>query len=255
VSILPRHAATWTIVSVVCEPPLRPDDLGLGALFRLTHDAVIVVDLATNRVALVNRAAERLLGYTSQQAARLPIERLVPLSERPGVHALVHGLLHRPSPVGVECRILGACGQERWVELTAHAIESTASFALLVCHDITERKVAEARRQEQARVEGMLRTIETLGQALDRELALTRTDLLGVVADRHVSGSVRILAERSRQGVTRALGLLDQLRRVGQAEDIELARGADDIFAPVAPAPATNCDDEGVKQPQQPPQT
>jgi PAS domain S-box-containing protein len=199
-------------VSGLSRPQVRPEDLGLGALFRLTDDAVIVVDLATDRVALVNRAAERLLGYTSQQAAHLPIERLVPLSERPGMHARVHGLLHRPSAAGTECRM------------------------------------AEARRHEQARVEGMLRTIETLGRALDQELALAKADLHRVVADRHVPGGVRVLAERGRQGVVRALGLLHQLRRVGQVEAMELMPGAEDLFAPVTLAPATNYDgDEGGK--------
>jgi PAS domain S-box-containing protein len=233
ITILPQHVGEpddWMRGSSLAAPQVLADDLGLGALFRLTHDAVIVVDLATDRVALLNRAGERMLGYTSQQAAQFPLERLVPFSERPGLHALVHGLVERPSAGRTEWRILGACAEERWVELTAHRIGGSECFALLVCHDVTERKLAEARRREQARVDGMLRMLETLGRTLDEELVLAQSDLQRFVADRHVSSSARVLAERGRQGVARALGLLNQLRRVGQVEDTELMLGPEDML-------------------------
>jgi PAS domain S-box-containing protein len=236
-------------------PQVRPDDLGLGALFQLTLDAVIVVDLATDRVALLNHAAERLLGYTSQQAARLPIERLVPLSERQTVHALVHGLVQGPSsPLRAEWRILGACAEERWVELTAHAIEGAESFGVLVCHDVTERKLAEARRLEQARVDGMLQILETLGRALDQELVLAQSELQRVVADRHVPGSARVVAEHGWQRVARALGLLNGLRRVAQVDDTELMLAPEDVLARVTLAAAANQDagEEGKQVSAQP---
>ena len=251
-SMLPQHMVErddCMSPPSLARPHVRPDDLGLGALFRVTHDAVIVVDLATSRVVLLNGAAERLLGYTSQQAARLPLERLVPFADRLGVYALVHGLVQRPSGMGAELRILGAGAQERWIELTAHVVEQAESFALLVCRDVTERKLAEERRHEQARVDGMLRIVEPPGRALDQELAVPQSDLQRVMADPQMPGSVRILVERGRRCVAPALGLVNQLRRVGQVEDTELIPGPEEMLARVTLRPAANyADDEDGKQ-------
>src|SRR5436309_11936610 len=58
--------------------PLRPTDLGIGQLFSVVGDAVIVGDASTGRVVLWNPSAERLLGYTAEEAVGMPIEVLVP---------------------------------------------------------------------------------------------------------------------------------------------------------------------------------
>ena len=52
--------------------------LGIGPLFWAIGEAIVVVELASGQVALVNPAAERLLGYGRDQARGLPLEALMP---------------------------------------------------------------------------------------------------------------------------------------------------------------------------------
>jgi PAS domain-containing protein len=62
--------------------PLTPADLGIGRLFSEIRDAVVVGDATTGRIALWNPAAERLFGYTADEAIGHPIEMLMPHAVR-----------------------------------------------------------------------------------------------------------------------------------------------------------------------------
>ena len=58
--------------------PLRSSDLGLGPLFVHSRDAVVVGNVASGRIALWNPAAERLFGWTAEQAIGKPIDLIIP---------------------------------------------------------------------------------------------------------------------------------------------------------------------------------
>jgi PAS domain S-box-containing protein len=233
-------------VSGTPQGQLRPEDLGLGALFRLTQDAVVVFNLETARVVLLNAAAERLFGYTSEEARGLPMDRLVPVEERPRLHALIHRLAENASGQAEECRVVGASGTKRWAQVRVHVIENAPSFALLVCQDLTERKIAEARSREEARVDGMLRTIDTLGQELDRELVIARRQLELALAERHLPAPARALADRAREAVSGALAVLARLRRLKNVEQIELLLGPDEpTHSMPEPAASPDADEQG----------
>src|SRR5437660_816992 len=57
---------------------LFPLQLGVEQLFRAVSDAVVVGDVRSGRILLWNPAAERLFGYTADEAIGLPLEVLVP---------------------------------------------------------------------------------------------------------------------------------------------------------------------------------
>ena len=198
-----------------------------------------MLNLETGRIALLNRAAELLFGYTSDQALGLPIERLVPVVDRPLLRPLIRRLVQNRSGLAEECRILGASEIERWAAFSAVVIEDAPLFALLICQDVTDRKLAEARHREQARVEGMLRAIEMLGEVLDRDLVVASRQLQLALAERHLPEPARALADRAHQAVAGALTVLARLRRLRNVEDIELVLGPDELpdAAPVLPGP------------------
>ena len=58
----------------------HPEELGIGRLFWVVRDAVVVGDAATGRIVLWNPAAERLFGWTAAEMIGESIERLVPAS-------------------------------------------------------------------------------------------------------------------------------------------------------------------------------
>src|SRR5437016_3053272 len=53
-------------------------DIEMARLFWAISEAIVVVELAAGRVALVNPAAERLLGYSAEEARSLTLEALMP---------------------------------------------------------------------------------------------------------------------------------------------------------------------------------
>src|SRR5689334_15240114 len=57
---------------------LSPDDVGLGVLFVHTHEAIVVGNVETGSIALWNPAAERLFGWSEDEAVGQPIEILIP---------------------------------------------------------------------------------------------------------------------------------------------------------------------------------
>jgi PAS domain S-box-containing protein len=62
----------------VQKQPIGPNDVGLGRLFYLIREAVIVADTSANRILLWNEGAQRMFGYTEHEALSMPLEALVP---------------------------------------------------------------------------------------------------------------------------------------------------------------------------------
>lgn len=58
--------------------PITPAQVGIGMLFDVTSDAVVVGNVLTGRVVLWNAAAEKMFGYSVQDAIGMRIEQLVP---------------------------------------------------------------------------------------------------------------------------------------------------------------------------------
>ena len=57
-------------------------DFGIGELFNLIADAVVIGDATNGRIVLWNPAAEMILGYTADEAEGMSLEQLVPESLR-----------------------------------------------------------------------------------------------------------------------------------------------------------------------------
>jgi PAS domain S-box-containing protein len=132
---------------------LRPADLGIGQLFGVVGDAVIVGDAATGRIVLWNPSAERLFGYSADEAVGLPIEVLVPAPlkgrHREGLARFAaSGETHLVGTGrSVEVPALRKDSSERWVELTlspAEAVGIPGHFVLALVRDVTERRNAHA---------------------------------------------------------------------------------------------------------------
>ncbi|MFN2389427.1 MAG: ATP-binding protein [Actinomycetota bacterium] len=64
---------------------LKPGDFGLGRLFTLIQEAVIVGDARSGQIVLWNPAAEKLFGYKAEEALNMGIHDLVPKQFR-GAH-------------------------------------------------------------------------------------------------------------------------------------------------------------------------
>ena len=128
---------------------LKPVDFGIGQLFEVIPDAVIIGDAHTGRIVLWNPGAAELFGYPYVQAPDLLLEDLVAdeLKEahRAGIARYARG---EPAPLvetrqAVELPALRKDGQRIWVELRLTRLRQQpddAAYVLAVIRDVTERR-------------------------------------------------------------------------------------------------------------------
>lgn len=137
---------------------IEPAELGIGRLFDVSSDAIVVMD-GRGRVRLWNPAASRIFGYTREEAFGMLVDQLVPpelrAAHQGGVaryHETGHGrLIDGGKPIEVPG--LRKDGTRVWVELALSPLEHQGErFALAILRDITERlrlreETAAAHRQ------------------------------------------------------------------------------------------------------------
>jgi PAS domain S-box-containing protein len=139
--------------------PLEPADVGIGRLFWVIREAVIVGSVETGRIVLWNPAAEKLFGYSAAEAVGLSLEALVPerLRSRHRVGLRAYGrtghgpLIDRALPIEVPA--LRKDGAEIVVELTLNPLEDVAGgdrYVLAILREVTERASLLETLREQA---------------------------------------------------------------------------------------------------------
>ncbi|MCA1840429.1 MAG: ATP-binding protein [Actinomycetota bacterium] len=123
----------------------------MGLLFYAIREAIVVGDPVSNKIVLWNPAAEKLFGYTADEASRLEISALMPErmrdQHRVGLQNYSktgHGTLIDSSAL-LELPALRKDGTEFTIEMTLTRIDSERGrFALAVIRDISDRKAAQA---------------------------------------------------------------------------------------------------------------
>jgi PAS domain S-box-containing protein len=126
-------------------------ELGIGRLFDLVPDAVVVGDVAAGRVVAWNSAATALFGYDADTALGMALELLVPTHLR---EAHLAGLARYAAGGGghltgsgelIELPALRADATELWVELRLAALEGEGQrdYVVAVFRDITARRAAQ----------------------------------------------------------------------------------------------------------------
>src|SRR5918911_611804 len=139
--------------------PVVPEDLGIGRLFEQLHEAAIVAEVGSGRVALWNPAAERLFGYAADQAVGQLIEDLIVPERLQGAHRAGlarfretgHGALVDTQRVA-ELPARTQAGEELTVELSLVPLGGPTGhgpFVLALIHDITGRTHADLALQRE----------------------------------------------------------------------------------------------------------
>lgn len=161
-----------------------PEDFGIGRLFQHVGDAVIVANALTERIVLWNESAQKLFGYSSQEALELPLHALVP-EELRGIHRA--GIARYQETGGgklvdggnpVELTGLHKAGQEIPIELTLTKVRERTTagerFALAIVRDISERKQAEVANMRLKEVAADRRRALELNDTIVQGLAVAK---------------------------------------------------------------------------------
>lgn len=247
-------------------PTLQPAQLGIGRLFERIRDAVVVVDVETERVVLWNPAATAIFGYLPEEALGMPLVDLVPASHR---DAHLAGIArYRDTGRGaiidaglpVEVPAMRRDGAPLTVELSLSpltGVDVPGSFVLAIIRDATERKRLEATRAEQARLEGALLMLRTAEHELLNDLAAISGSIQLLARDRALPANLREYARQARNRAHDAATTLRRLLRLTRLEEttwgptlqptIDLPRsaGLSDTIGPIEERGRTSCDDGG----------
>jgi PAS domain S-box-containing protein len=150
-------------------------DLGVGVLFDRLLDAVVIARLTTGRIVLWNPAAEKLFGYTAEEAIGQSLEILMPEPiadvHRLGMERYLrtgHGLIvDAGGPVEMPARTKH--GAEIRVELALSELQNARGerFALAVIRDAMHRKQLELTNLEL--VQTRLRRSEAESTLVERD--------------------------------------------------------------------------------------
>jgi hypothetical protein len=209
-------------------------ELGIGRLFHLVPDAVVVGDTASGLIVAWNPAAEQTFGYPASEAVGMRLDELVPPELR---EAHLAGLVRYRAGLGghltgsrelVELPALHADGRTFWVELRLAPIDTPAEerrYVLAVFRDTTARRLAEEDAQH------ALAQLATANASLRDFLAMAAHDLRSPVSgvamtlemlnrkwDQLTEQQRRDLFEGARRNTTFVVQLLGDLADVSSIE-------------------------------------
>ncbi|MEA3201193.1 MAG: hypothetical protein QOE90_2621 [Thermoplasmata archaeon] len=156
-------------------PRLQPGDLGIGALFNLLGDAVVVAD-PDGRIVLWNPAAREIFGYDVREALAMDLQALLADEDRERALGWIEARRREHGPDRLaHARARRKDGAPLDVEIMARPLQGAGERPHLVAvlRDVTARRAAEeADRRSRERI---LRIYESMGEAffaLDREWRL-----------------------------------------------------------------------------------
>lgn len=203
----------------------EPEAFGVGRLFWITSEAIVAADLTTERIVLWNPGAERLFGYSPEEALGMPLESLVADDLRAAHIAGVrqyretrHGALVGGPPVDV--RAVTKTGEVKDVALTLTDVSDATSTAcvLAVIRDVTERR--EAQRDLAAANDAIRDFVATASHDLRTPLAsvLGYAHLLTDKADEMTSDQKNRALGAVLRSAEHALRLVDDLLTLSQIE-------------------------------------
>ncbi|MDQ3619445.1 MAG: ATP-binding protein [Actinomycetota bacterium] len=131
--------------------------LGIGRLFEFIPDGIIVAELDSETIIGFNGGAERIFGYSAEEAKGMPLASLVPERLRGAHRAGIAAFRARDSGrlidsgEPVELSALRWDGSEITIELTLGRVTSTEAsgiYAMGLVRDVSERKRLEAFRDD-----------------------------------------------------------------------------------------------------------
>lgn len=137
--------------------PRELGELGVGVLFDAVLDA-IVISRGDGAIAFWNPAAERILGYSAEEARGMNVDQLVPAEFLERHHAGIaryretgHGrIIDSGKPIEVPA--LRKDGERVWVDLTLSRVDHEGEpFAIAILRDVTERVRTRVRSDKAAR--------------------------------------------------------------------------------------------------------
>src|SRR5262249_45671437 len=214
------------------ERALQRSERRFRAMIERSSDVELLLDPIASRIIYASPSVERVLGYTPEEALRLPMYGMHPEDFSRGRALLAELALEPCKTMTLEHRVTHRDGTLRWAEstLTNMLSEPDVRAVVMNLRDITERRLAQA---EQGRLEQRLRQGEKMeaGGRLAGGIAHDFNNILGGIL-----GYAELLTEQAPEGsplrryarnvltaANRARGLVDQILAYSRSQRVQRA--------------------------------
>ena len=206
------------------EDGLRASEARFRTVFDRAGTGIAVADLNGYPIA-ANPALCRMLGLDEAELrARSFVEVTHPDDVAADV-ALAQDLIAGVrDDYELEKRFIRSDGGVMWARLTVSLIRDgggTASFAVAIVSDVTDRRRAEAAERERARLEGALLAARTAQHGLSNQLALTLGLTSLLAEDPRLDEELRELARQAADGAEGAARIVQRLQRTSRLAEVD----------------------------------
>lgn len=192
--------------------PNDPNEFGLGHLFALTREAVVVASADQGHIVLWNPAAQRLFGWSATEAIGQQVDQLI----SPAITRLYQAGLDSDRPFELPATTHESA--EVHLEVSLSTLEHPCSqerYILALMRDVTERRRAEHLAAERAQLESARELAE---KTLEQQATVVRESVA------HVRRQVRRL-RRSTERLCSSLAT-ERSARLGLRAGVVDARAA-----------------------------
>jgi PAS domain S-box-containing protein len=194
------------------ELALRESEQRYRELFDNANDIVFTHDL-DGRFLSLNRAGERLLGYTREEALSMTVFDVVAPESRDLVQSVLVGRLAGAAQTAYDLEVEAKGGRRATIEVSSQLVwrHGRPSLVLSIARDVTERKELEEQFRQSQKMEAVGRLAGGVAHDFNNLLTIINgyTDLL--LKQMPVDSPLREDAEEVRRAGERASALTRQL--------------------------------------------
>ncbi len=204
------------------EETLRASEERYRNLFDSATDMVYTHDLQGNFTS-INRAAERITGYTREEALRMNIADVVAPEHLEQARQILARKLGGEGPTAEEITILARDGRRLIVEVSTHLLfqDGKPVGAMGIAREITERKRIEEQLRQSHRIEAIARLAGGIAHDFNNLLTIIGAYTHMLLADLPEEHPARGYAHEILTAAERASALTDRLLAFSRRQIIQ----------------------------------
>ena len=156
----------FALRGIETEKERRRSEEIMRATFRSARDGILMADAETQRFVTANEAMCRMLGYSAEEILDLSVTDIYPAEDRPRAMAAFERQLRGEISLAANIAVMRKDGSFFPADINAAPLELNGRPHLLgILRDITERKLAEAEKDELQKQLLHAQKMESIGNA------------------------------------------------------------------------------------------